>query len=159
MGFLSVYMYFMIAFVKLLFPRYWFTSTTTIWNQARVETGNFTSRIFREYNNLFGMRHPSVRPTTSLGRKPGEDELGQAYYSSRFSSIYDYFLRQKYFKISPRNPQYITDTVKSGYAAHPNYKQMWESMNAKPNLLKVTAYLLLFLPLIFIAYLMYLKRQ
>jgi hypothetical protein len=37
--------------------------------QAKLETGGYTSRIFRESNNLFGMRHPRIRPSTSLGSR------------------------------------------------------------------------------------------
>ena len=35
--------------------------------QARLETGNYKSRIFKENNNLFGMKVARRRPTTNKG--------------------------------------------------------------------------------------------
>jgi len=35
--------------------------------QAMHETGNFKSRLYREQNNMFGMRHPTIRDTKSIG--------------------------------------------------------------------------------------------
>ena len=35
--------------------------------QAAHETGNFTSKIFKENNNLFGMKKPAVRKTYAIG--------------------------------------------------------------------------------------------
>ncbi len=31
--------------------------------QAKIESGNYTSKVFRENNNLFGMKEPNVRTT------------------------------------------------------------------------------------------------
>ena len=54
--------------------------------QAKHETGNFTSDIFWENNNAFGMRHPKKRKTTSVG-----SNRGHAVYNSLADSIIDYF--------------------------------------------------------------------
>jgi hypothetical protein len=35
--------------------------------QAAHETGNFTSKLFTDFNNPFGMNHPLLRKTFSLG--------------------------------------------------------------------------------------------
>lgn len=37
--------------------------------QAKIETGNFTSKIFRENNNMFGMKLPGRRTTTAVGKR------------------------------------------------------------------------------------------
>jgi len=58
--------------------------------QAAHETGNFTSKIFKENNNLFGMKHPAIRQTTSIGEKKG-----YASYTSIESSIEDMALYLK----------------------------------------------------------------
>jgi uncharacterized FlgJ-related protein len=57
--------------------------------QARLETGNFTSKVFRENNNLFGMKLPRVRNTTAIG-----EQNSHADYSSWMQSIIDYKLWQ-----------------------------------------------------------------
>lgn len=57
--------------------------------QAKIESGNFTSRIFKQNNNLFGMKEPKIRTTTALGTR-----FGHAYFSNWESSVYDYAMFQ-----------------------------------------------------------------
>lgn len=110
-----------IGVVKLLFPRYWSTPTALLYAQAYLETGGFTSAIFKENNNLFGMKQPQVRKTTATG-----NNRGHATYSTVFHSVYDYFLRQIEFKIKGRDVQeYVENTVKSNYAEDKSYSQKW----------------------------------
>ena len=49
----------------------WDTSPGTIVAQAAHETGNFTSMLYKEYNNPFGMKFPHVRETTAKGSAYG----------------------------------------------------------------------------------------
>lgn len=58
-----------------------------IFAQAAHETGNFTSDIFKENNNLFGMKLARVRKTTAIG-----ENRGHAVYKSIEDSIADYWL-------------------------------------------------------------------
>lgn len=60
-----------------------------VFNQAIIESGTFTSAIFKENNNLFGMKIPFKRPTTALGIN-----RGHATYSSWQESVHDYALYQ-----------------------------------------------------------------
>lgn len=64
------------------------------WNQktseyiaalSSLETGSWTSNIYRENNNLFGMRCPQIRETTAVGCKNGF-----AVYESTSDSIEDF---------------------------------------------------------------------
>lgn len=57
--------------------------------QARLETGNFTSRIFRENKNMFGMKLPRKRKTTAIG-----EHNNHAKYSSWLQSVADYKIWQ-----------------------------------------------------------------
>lgn len=57
--------------------------------QAKIESGNFTSTIFKENNNMFGMRLARQRPTTAVS-----ENKGFAVYSSWDLSFYDYLLYQ-----------------------------------------------------------------
>lgn len=60
--------------------------------QSMLETGNFTSDIFKENNNLFGMKHPSVRSTVSKG-----PNRGHASYNNWQDSVKDYKLWQDFY--------------------------------------------------------------
>ena len=74
-----------------------------VYKQAVLETKHFTSNIFKENNNLFGMKHPNVRSTTSLGKNRGHAKYAnwldsvidmthfQNYYSHRIKKSSDYY--------------------------------------------------------------------
>ena len=57
--------------------------------QARLETGNFTSKIFKENKNMFGMKLPKSRKTTAIG-----EQNNHAKYTSWVQSLADYKLWQ-----------------------------------------------------------------
>lgn len=84
--------------------------------QARLESNNYSSFIFKNNNNMFGMKHPIVRITTSLGKK-----VGYASYNSWRESVLDYALYSSKFipDISSENDYY--DFLKKYYAEDPNY--------------------------------------
>jgi len=52
---------------------------------SALETGIWTSNLFKNYNNLFGMMQPVRRPTTSIGSSPS----GFASFSSQTKSVED----------------------------------------------------------------------
>ena len=64
--------------------------------QAVLETGNFTSRIFRENNNLFGMKLAKVRPTVATGER-----FKHATYCHWTDSVNDYLLWQQMWQKTP----------------------------------------------------------
>jgi len=53
--------------------------------QAKLESGNFTSKLFKNNNNMFGMRKARQRVTTAQGEK---NEY--AYYRDWIDCVYDY---------------------------------------------------------------------
>ena len=65
--------------------------------QAAHETGNFESAIFKENNNLFGMKLPAVRKTTAIGQNKGH-----AIYKTISDSIQD-------IQIYRNNYKYLSD--------------------------------------------------
>lgn len=73
-----------------------------VYAQAILETGEFTSPIFRENNNLFGMKYVKdfksryPRPTTAIG-----SQFGHAVYNNWRLSVDDYQLWQDMFKKTP----------------------------------------------------------
>lgn len=114
----------LIFFVKnVMFRMYAKIPTLLILAQAKHETGNFTSDIFKTGNNLFGMKVSTATPDGFI--ETGEYK-GHAQYKNAFDSIKDYFVRQKHFKISGDSWNlYIEKTVSSGYAEDPNYNKLW----------------------------------
>jgi uncharacterized FlgJ-related protein len=72
---------------------------------AMHETGNFTSDVFRNNNNLFGMRHPEHRPTKSTG-----DLNGYATYKSLQDSVRD-FKEWIMYNGLPSNYENVSDLV------------------------------------------------
>ena len=57
--------------------------------QAKIESGHFTSAIFKENNNLFGMKLPAQRKTTAIGKN-----RGHAKYETWQDSVEDYKIWQ-----------------------------------------------------------------
>lgn len=56
------------------------------------ETGFWTSRIYRKNHNLFGMMHPVIRTSVSLGEKNNF-----ASYQDNDNSIKDFVMYLRYF--------------------------------------------------------------
>ena len=75
--------------VKLLIQQTNIAHPDIVYRQAVLESGNFTSAIFRENNNLFGMRRAYRRPHTQTG-----ENRGYAVYGSWQMSVADYALWQ-----------------------------------------------------------------
>ena len=68
--------------------------------QAVLESGNFGSNLAKKHNNFFGMMHPHIRPTTSLGPwAKAEGRRGYASYCSVKESTLDLILWLRYNKI------------------------------------------------------------
>lgn len=65
--------------------------------QMKLESANGTSLVFREGNNLFGMKMAEKRPTTALGTRNNH-----AYYNHWRQSVIDYALWQS-FVSNPEN--------------------------------------------------------
>ena len=57
--------------------------------QAKIETGHFTSKVFKENHNLFGMKLARQRSTTAIG-----EQYNHAEYTSWRQSVVDYKLWQ-----------------------------------------------------------------
>mgnify|MGYP001233914159 FL=1 len=90
-----------------------------VYCQSYVETGAWTSRIYRENNNLFGMKQAQVRANLAVGT-----QYEHAYYNNWKESLYDYaFYYSEYLSDIKDEDQYI-DYVNQRYAEHPEYDLM-----------------------------------
>lgn len=84
--------------------------------QAMVETGHFNSNIFKQNNNLFGMKEARTRIHTASGT-----QFGHAYYDTWLESVYDYaFYQCRYLSGIRSEEEYFAYLGKS-YAEADDY--------------------------------------
>jgi uncharacterized FlgJ-related protein len=98
--------------------------------QAKLESGNYSSAIFRENNNLFGMKKATVRlnlATTS--------NKGHAYYDTWQDSVLDYALYTATYLNSLKTEEQYYNYLAQNYAEDTMYvykvKQIVEAQNLK----------------------------
>jgi hypothetical protein len=87
-----------------------------VFAQAKLESGYFKSTIFRENNNLFGMRLAKQRPRTALGA-----EHNHAYYNNWRESVQDYAMYAAAYLNDIKTEQDYFEYLKINYATDPNY--------------------------------------
>lgn len=90
-----------------------------VFAQAVIETGNFTSKLFRNANNLFGMKLPKKRETLAVGK----EKRGFAVFESWTHSVNDYLLWQEFIfrnKEIKTKKQYLAYLNKN-YAENKSY--------------------------------------
>jgi hypothetical protein len=88
-----------------------------IYAQARLESGNFNSPVFRTNHNLFGMKVATKRPTTNQG-----EENGHAYYNNWRESVVDYaFYQAQYLSDIKTEADYLQYLKDATYSTNPNY--------------------------------------
>jgi uncharacterized FlgJ-related protein len=84
--------------------------------QAELESGNFTSPIFKENHNFFGMKCARLRPTTNKG-----ENKGHAYFDTWRDCVVDYaFYSAAYLNDIKSEAEYL-DYLRQNYAEDPNY--------------------------------------
>ena len=78
-----------------------------VFAQAVLESGEFTSKLFKSANNLFGMKIPTIRESSANGKT----KSGYSSYEGWEYSVYDYSLWQDHM-LKSRN-----DITKKQYFA------------------------------------------
>jgi len=84
--------------------------------QSIVETGHWTSKIFLENHNLFGMKEAYVRVHTARGT-----QYGHAYYEDWEESVYDYAFYQCRYLGAIRTEDEYFNYLSNSYGEAPNY--------------------------------------
>mgnify|MGYP003664707631 len=84
--------------------------------QARLESGNFSSKIFIENHNLFGMKEARVRLNLAKGT-----QHGHAYYNSWEESITDYALWYSTYAYKCKSEKQLYKLLDKQYAEATNY--------------------------------------
>jgi len=100
--------------------------------QAKVESGYFTSDIFRENNNLFGMKEARVRAHTAIGTR-----RNHAYYTNWRQSVLDYALYQAAYLSDCSNEKEYFATLGASYAEASDYISMLKYVINNENLSEV----------------------
>jgi uncharacterized FlgJ-related protein len=91
--------------------------------QARIETAHFTSKIFRENNNLFGMKLPRQRSTTAIG-----EQNNHAEYTSWRQSVIDYKLWQDKVLKKVKSRRAYLKYLHKNYAENKQYVKLIKRM-------------------------------
>jgi flagellum-specific peptidoglycan hydrolase FlgJ len=97
--------------------------------QSIVETGHWTSKIFNENHNLFGMKEAAVRVHTAKGT-----QYGHAYYQNWRESVYDYAFYQCRYLGGIRSEDEYYQYLAGSYAESPNYVQSLKRVVERENL-------------------------
>lgn len=87
--------------------------------QARLESGNYTSKVFREGRNLFGMKLPERRETTAVG-----EHRNHAKYTSWVSSVDDYKIWQSNVLAKVQSKKQYLAYIGKNYAEDPKYLKL-----------------------------------
>lgn len=87
-----------------------------VFAQAKLESGYFKSTIFRENNNLFGMKIATRRPTTNKG-----ENRGHAAFDNWKESVVDYAFYQARYLGDIKTEQEYIQYLKANYAEDPGY--------------------------------------
>lgn len=97
--------------------------------QSMVETGHWKSKIFKENNNLFGMKQARVRINTALGT-----QNNHAYYDTWTESVYDYaFYQCRYLSKIKTEDEYF-HYLSNSYAEDTRYVATLKQTISKNNL-------------------------
>lgn len=84
--------------------------------QSEIETGHFTSSVFKENHNLFGMFEAKQRPCAALGTNNN-----YAYYNDWKESVQDYAMFQAAYLKDIHTEEDYFEYLKQNYAENPQY--------------------------------------
>ena len=91
--------------------------------QAKIETGHFTSKVFRENHNLFGMKLARQRSTTAIG-----EQYNHAEYTSWRQSVIDYKLWQDKVLTKVKSKRAYLKYLHKHYATNKQYVKLIKEM-------------------------------
>jgi hypothetical protein len=97
--------------------------------QAKLESGDFKSKMFRQNSNLFGMKLARQRITTALGEKSGH-----AYYRDWIDGVHDYGMYQSAMMCNVSNEVEYFAKLDERYAEDTTYINKLKNIIIKENL-------------------------
>jgi uncharacterized FlgJ-related protein len=97
-----------------------------VYAQARLETGNFRSGLFKQNHNLFGMMRATTRPSTNIGERHG-----YAVYDNWKTSVVDMaFYQAAYLNRVKTEEQYLA-YLKANYGEASDYMKILKQIIAE----------------------------
>ncbi len=99
--------------------------------QAILETGKYESKIFKENNNLFGMKEARVRLNLAEGT-----QYGHAYYDNWKESVTDYALWYSTFAYKCKSEKQLYKLLNKQYAEANYYPQALKRIIKENNLVE-----------------------
>jgi len=97
--------------------------------QAYLESGKFTSKIFKENNNMFGMKEARSRINLAQGT-----QYSHAYFNSWEDCLVDYAFYRATYTSNLKTEQQFYEYLGKYYAEDPNYVSKLKNMVNKYNL-------------------------
>jgi len=97
--------------------------------QSILETGHFDSKVFKENNNLFGMKEAKVRLNLAKGT-----QNGHAYYDNWEESLMDYALWYSTYAYKCKNEKQLFKLLDKQYAEANHYVEALKRIINKENL-------------------------
>ena len=108
--------------------------TCWIIQQSALETGYWSSKIFNDFNNGFGMGVPGIRESLRVGDYLATYGENFSTYKNFEDSVKDYVIWAEYFRMPTnfnRPEQFVTFLESKGYAEDPNYANLVLSLIQK----------------------------
>ena len=87
-----------------------------VYAQAKMESAHFSSPVYKNNHNLFGMKEAKTRPTTAIGT-----EMGHALYRNWRDSALDYALYQAAFLRNATTEEEYYKYLSASYAEKSYY--------------------------------------
>jgi uncharacterized FlgJ-related protein len=100
-----------------------------VYAQAKIESGNFKSAVFKQNNNLFGMKEAKTRATLSQGT-----HRGHAYYDTWQESLYDYAMYYNTYLRKIKTEDEYFEYLRQNYAEDKSYVTRLKALIKKNNL-------------------------
>jgi len=98
-------------------------------NQARLESSWFTSRLFKKYNNLFGMHRSYIRESYSSWYVVADNNAHVAVYDTWVDCVKDFVLYLDYYRsIGYCTDDYYNFLKVSGYCEKDTYVNILKRM-------------------------------
>lgn len=97
--------------------------------QAKLESNEYSSRIFKESFNLFGMKEAKIRINLAKGT-----QYGHAFYNSWEESVYDYAFYYSTYLYPLKTENEIFQYLEKSYAEDKNYVTKLKSIIEKQKL-------------------------
>ena len=97
--------------------------TDIVRKQAIIESSHYSGKIFKENNNIYGIRYPNYRITTAIKTKNNH-----ANYETWQDSVIDYAIYQSTFLRGKNKEEYLS-YLKDNYAENKLYVDLINKIN------------------------------